>query len=84
MVEAETTDGKTLAVRCEHPRGSPENRLTRAQIEEKFRTYARGTLPAAHVEEVISTVARLEDLKSARRLMDILRAGGDQRARRTA
>ena len=84
MVEAETTDGKTLSVRCEHPRGSPENRLTRAQIEEKFRTYARGTLPPAHVEEVIATVARLEDLKSARRLMDILRTGEDQRARRTA
>src|SRR5688572_6604910 len=84
VVEAETTDGRTLSVRCEHPRGSPENRLTRAQIEEKFRTYARGALPPAHVEEVIATVARLEDLKSARRLMDILRAGEDQRARRTA
>jgi 2-methylcitrate dehydratase PrpD len=84
VVEAELADGKTLSVRCEHPRGSPENRLTRAQIEEKFRTYARGVLPPAHVEEVVSTVARLEDLKSARRLMDILRAGDPQRARRTA
>ncbi|MBI1965762.1 MAG: MmgE/PrpD family protein [Betaproteobacteria bacterium] len=74
VVEVETTDGKTLAVRCDHPRGSPENPLTRAQIEDKFRVYAKGRLPAAHVEEVISTVARLEDLKSARRLMDILRA----------
>lgn len=84
VVEAETTDGKTISVRCEHPRGAPENRLTRAQIEEKFRTYSRGVLPPAHVEEVISTVARLEDLKSARRLMDILRAGDPQRARKSA
>jgi 2-methylcitrate dehydratase PrpD len=84
IVEVETADGKTLAVRCEHPRGSPENRLTRAQIEEKFRTYAKSVLPPANVEEVIATVARLEDLKSARRLMDILRAGADKRARKSA
>lgn len=78
-VEAETTDGKTVNVRCEHSKGSPENPLTRAQIEEKFRTYANGRLPAAQIEEVISTVARLEDLKSTRRLMDILRAPADAR-----
>ncbi|HKA42386.1 MAG TPA: MmgE/PrpD family protein [Burkholderiales bacterium] len=72
-VEAETTDGRTLSVRCEHSKGSPENPLTRAQIEEKFRIYARGRLPVAHVEEVIATVARLEELRSTRRLMDILR-----------
>ena len=72
-VEAETTDGKTLAVRCEHAKGSPENPLTRAQIEEKFRIYANGRLPAAQIDEVIRTVSGLEDLESTRRLMDILR-----------
>jgi 2-methylcitrate dehydratase PrpD len=84
VVEAETADGKTVTVRCEHPRGSPENRLTRAQIEEKFRTYAKGVLPAASIDEVVSAVAQLEDLKSARKLMDLLRAGGEQRARKSA
>ena len=79
VVEAETTDGKTVNVRCEHSKGSPENPLTRAQIEEKFRTYANGRLPAAQIEEVIGTVARLEDLKSTRRLMDVLRAPADAR-----
>jgi 2-methylcitrate dehydratase PrpD len=73
-VAADTTDGKTLTVRCEHSKGSPENPLTRAQIEEKFRVYATGRLPAEQIDEVIGTVARLEDLKSTRRLMDILRA----------
>jgi 2-methylcitrate dehydratase PrpD len=84
VVEADTAEGRTLTVRCDHPRGSPENRLTRAQIEEKFRIYAKGALPAAHIEETISTVARLEDLKSARRLMELLRAGEGQKARRSA
>lgn len=84
IVEAQTADGATVAVRCDHPRGSPENPLTRAQIEDKFRAYAKGRIPAAHVEEAIGAVARLEDLKSARRLMDLLRSGKDERARKSA
>jgi 2-methylcitrate dehydratase PrpD len=75
-VEAHTMDGRTLAVRCEHSKGSPENPLTRAQIEEKFRVYAKGRLPTAHIDEVIGTVARLEELKSTRTLMDLLRVNG--------
>ena len=73
VVEAETTGGRTLSVRCEHSKGSPENPLTRGQIEDKFRIYAKGRIPAQQIEEVIATVARLEELKSTRRLMDILR-----------
>jgi 2-methylcitrate dehydratase PrpD len=72
-VEFEMADGTKLSARCEHPRGSYENPLTRAQIEGKFRTYAKGVLPDADVEEVIGAVNRLEDLPSARRLMDLLR-----------
>ena len=45
VVEIEI-DGKTLTARCEHPRGSAENPLSRAQIEGKFRTYADGVLHA--------------------------------------
>ena len=44
VVEAETTDGRRLSVRCEHSKGSPENPLTRGEIEDKFRTYAKGRL----------------------------------------
>jgi len=84
IVEAETMDGKTLTVRCDHSKGSPENRLTRAQIEEKFRTYAKAVLTPAQIEEAISTVTRIEDLKSSRRLMDILRSGEEKRARKSA
>ena len=84
MVEAETVDGRTISVRCDHPRGSPENPLSRAQIEEKFRTYAKALLPGASVEETIRAISNLEDLKSARRLMDLLRADEEQRARKSA
>ncbi len=84
LVEAETVDGSTLAVRCDHPRGSAENPLARAQVENKFRTYARTRLAESHVEEVIGAVSRLEELGSARRLMDILRAGDERQLRTPA
>ena len=84
VVEAHTTDGKTLGMRCDHPRGSAENPLTRAQIEAKFRTYAKARLPAANVDAVIAAVTKLEDFGSTRTLMELLRAGGEQRLRKSA
>jgi len=48
--------------------------LSRAQVEQKFRTYATGVLPDAHVADVIKAVNRLEDFGSVRKLMDLLRA----------
>lgn len=74
LIEAETVDGSTVAVRCDNPRGGPENPLSRAQVEGKFRMYAKTRLPDSRVEEVIGLVSRLEELGSTRRLMDILRA----------
>jgi 2-methylcitrate dehydratase PrpD len=72
-VEIET-DAGTLTSRCEHPRGSPENRLSRAQIESKFRTYAEGVLSPAAITGTIEAVNNLEGLGSVRQLMDMLRA----------
>ena len=62
VVAIEMADGTTLEARCEHPRGSFENPLSRAQIEGKFRTYAGSRIPPARGEEVIAAVNRLEDL----------------------
>jgi 2-methylcitrate dehydratase PrpD len=86
VVEIEMTDGTKLTMRCEHPRGSPENPLSRAQIEMKFRTYGKTRLPDAQVENVIAAVAALERLGSARELIDLLRPGSvrTERAPRAA
>ncbi|MBM3356717.1 MAG: MmgE/PrpD family protein [Betaproteobacteria bacterium] len=73
-IVAEKADGSTLSVRCDHPKGSPENPLSRAEIEDKFRTYAKARLPAASVDEAIRAVSRLEELRSVRRLMELVRA----------
>ncbi|MGD9769275.1 MAG: MmgE/PrpD family protein [Pseudolabrys sp.] len=72
VVEIEM-DGTTLTARCDHPRGSPENPLSRAQIEEKFRTYADGVLPASTIAATIDAVGNLEGLASVAHLMDMLR-----------
>ena len=73
VVEIELADGATLSARCEHPLGAFENPVSRAQIEQKFRTYAQSFLPDTHVADVIAAVERLEDFGSVRRLMDALR-----------
>jgi 2-methylcitrate dehydratase PrpD len=70
-------------VRCEHSKGAPENPLSRAEIEDKFRHYGKGVLPAARIEEAIAAITKLENLKSTRTLMDLLRAG-ETRERKTA
>ena len=74
VIEAELTDGRVVKFRCDTPRGAPENRLTRAQIEAKFRTYAKPTMSGARIDEIIGMVSKLEDLGSVRKLMDALRA----------
>jgi 2-methylcitrate dehydratase PrpD len=72
IVDVETTDGATFSERCEHPLGSYENPLSRTQIEQKFRIYAKGTLPDGTIPEVIGAIDRLENLGSARKLMELL------------
>ena len=66
-------DGTMLTARCDYPRGSAENPLSRAQIESKFRTYADGVLSPSAVAATIEAVSDLENLGSARKLMDMLR-----------
>ena len=84
VVEVHTTDGQTINMRCDHPRGSAENPLTRTQIEAKFRTYAKARLPAANVDAVIDAITRLEDFGSTRTLMDLLRGAATQPVRKSA
>lgn len=73
LVEADTVDGATIAVRCEHPRGAPENPLSWNHLEQKFRTYARGRLGEARIGQVLRIVSHLERLESTRALLELLR-----------
>jgi 2-methylcitrate dehydratase PrpD len=84
IIEADMSDGRTLHVRSDVPRGAPENRLTRAQVEAKFRTYAKGRMSPSRIEEIVNAVAKLEELGSVRKLMDMLRSEDDGVAKAAA
>ena len=73
-IDIEMAAGETLSLRCEHPLGSFENPLSRTQIAQKFRTYARGVLPDANIAAVIDAVEHLEDFGPVGNLMDLIRA----------
>ena len=73
IVEAEMNDGSVLSAQCKASKGTPENPLTRAEIEDKFRKGAKDRLAPAAAERAIEILSHLEDLKSARTLMDALR-----------
>jgi 2-methylcitrate dehydratase PrpD len=73
VVTADMSDGSTLTARCQYPRGSVENPLSRAEIEKKFRTYAPARLADAEIEDIIGAVDRLEECGSVQRLMESLR-----------
>jgi 2-methylcitrate dehydratase PrpD len=83
-VEIELADGRKIAHRCDHARGSFENPMSRAQIEEKFRTYAKSRLPPSRVEEIVDAVNRLEDLPSARQLLELLQSQQHAKGERAA
>jgi 2-methylcitrate dehydratase PrpD len=74
VVEVETLDGQSCSAHCEQPLGAPENRLSRAQIEAKFRTYAAERLSPSRIEEIIAAVVLLEHQGSVRTLIELLRA----------
>ena len=84
LAEIETTSGETHAARCDHPRGSFENPLSRAQVEEKFRVYASERLPARRVDQILAAVNGLEHLRSVRELTDLLRQEPHGRGERAA
>jgi 2-methylcitrate dehydratase PrpD len=73
-VDLALSNGTVLTAHCAHTRGSPENPLTTAQVEAKFRRYAAPRLGADQVEAVVQAVARLEEIGSVRNLMGMLRS----------
>jgi 2-methylcitrate dehydratase PrpD len=84
IVEIETADRGSISARCDHPRGSPENRLSREAVEDKFTTYAGERLSKSQIESVLDAVTRLERLDSVRSLMDSLRLARNEKAAKPA
>ncbi len=65
-------DGRTLSTYVEHATGSPENPMTDAALEAKYRNLAGEALPNAQVEDLLGAVWGLDkaaDVSAVARLM---------------
>ena len=69
-IVAKTKSGRRIDKVREYNRGSPENPMTREEIEQKFTGNARTVLAAEKVASVPSIVFDLEALKSVSNLID--------------
>jgi 2-methylcitrate dehydratase PrpD len=71
-VEVEMADGAVHKLKSDHPKGSFENPLSRKEVEDKFRVYAKAQLSVSAIEEIIAAVNALEQLPSVSSLVDML------------
>ena len=82
-VEIRTRDGRTLARRVEHARGTPENPLTPDEIRAKYLALTSGTVPRARAEAIMTLVERVDRAADLTGLTDRLRARSGRRRRTT-
>ena len=69
-------DGRELTEVVDHATGTPENPLSDAQLEDKFRALAARVLSETQVERALARLWALEELESVGELFPLLRAGG--------
>jgi 2-methylcitrate dehydratase PrpD len=73
-VKVVTGDGRVFEKMLLHRRGSPENALTPADIERKFRHVAGSCAAPARVQRIIDLVAQLDRLGSTQELIKLAAA----------
>jgi 2-methylcitrate dehydratase PrpD len=67
-----TTDGRTFSRDVWHRRGSPENPVSRREVEEKFAANVEGLLDADAAQRLQSLAANLDSLPDAREIIAIM------------
>ena len=72
VVKLTLHSGESREVEVIFPKGHPNNRMSSAEVEAKFRACARATLPSARQEKVIEKARELERLASVVELMSDL------------
>jgi 2-methylcitrate dehydratase PrpD len=71
VVTVTTTDGTDHVGRVDYAKGEPENMLTDDEFEAKFRRLNGDLLPPQRVDQIMATVARLEELKDISELIGL-------------
>lgn len=69
VVRVMTQDGKQYEGRVDYAKGEPENMLTDAEFEYKFRRLVGELLPGGQVDQIIEMVSRLEELEDVGELV---------------
>lgn len=69
-----TTDGRTLTREVWHRRGSPENPVSRQEVEEKFSGNVSELVGASAAERLKSLAAKLDALANANEIVEIMAA----------
>jgi 2-methylcitrate dehydratase PrpD len=72
-VDLRTTDGRSLRREVWHRRGSPENPVSRQEVEEKFAGNVDQLLAPSAAARLQSLAAELDALADAREIVDIMR-----------
>ncbi len=60
-LRVELKSGKALRARIDFARGHPKNPMTDGDVESKFRTLAAPLLPNTRIEQILSSLWKLED-----------------------
>ncbi len=62
-------NGKTYSKTVIHSRGTPENPMSREELEAKFKTFASPLIPASQVEKAIDRIWKLEEVSNLNELI---------------
>ncbi|MGQ0570374.1 MAG: MmgE/PrpD family protein [Armatimonadota bacterium] len=73
VVRVTLDDGRAVEGQVDHARGEPENMLSDEEFESKFRLTVGDVLPKRRIDELMATVAALEDVRDVRTLVRLLR-----------
>ena len=78
VIEVRLTSGEQLVHRTDAVRGTPDNPMSRGEVEDKARNLLAPILGAAHTAQLIAHIWDLENLQSVRRLRALLSACVEQ------
>lgn len=77
FVTIRLTDGRSVPAHIEHASGSPENPLSDATLDAKFRALVAPILGGARTEEVLHLARHLEDAHDVQGLLTLVAAPGN-------
>jgi 2-methylcitrate dehydratase PrpD len=61
-VEIRSKDGRSFVNRCDHPPGTPQNKISEADIYEKYRACAEKVLKKETIEKLFEKIITLEKI----------------------